>query len=353
MFHRAKKGASLFKSKNLEKGSDNEVSDDLNAGKENNDYQRRPLTGSQPIAKKSNSNPVMKESAIKEQQAKLKSKLDNSAQNKFFDPNNAANKNSTNSYAMPQKTAENTQGKVLGTDTLNQKREINTSQPIKENRTMNKPQENAQTQGDAQDNQNRVAIPGNNFSRPGQAPTQPMGQPAAPANRPAYPGNYPGATQPTAPAQQTSAYSAQTSSADDARKLIIGRGITMSGEIESCDHLIVEGTIEASLKGANVLDVTETGSYFGTVEIEEANIAGRFEGDITVRGRLTIQSTGVIVGSVSYKELAIEAGATLDGSVSPIGSQNAAQSTSAKRAPSKAKKAQNNDAELPFSQKAG
>ncbi len=352
MFHRAKKGTGLFKGKNPIKDLTNNSTEDSAGGvkgapasKDNLDYQRRPLTGAHPSNNTpSKAVPTPKRAAIKDQQEKLKNKLDNQSQKMFFDPNNAANKNSNNSYAAPQNTPNN----FGGTDAMNQKREINTSQPIKENRTMNKvqPQENAQPQGDAQDSQNRVAIPGNNFSRPGQ--------PAAPANRPAYTGNYPGATAPNAPvSQQSSAFSAQSSAADDARKLIIGEGITMSGEIESCDHLIVEGTIEASLKGANLLDVTETGSYFGTVEIEEANIAGRFEGDITVRGRLTIQSTGVIIGSVSYKELAIEAGATLDGSVSPIGSQNAAQSNTSKRAPSKAKKAQNNDAELPFSQKAG
>jgi len=64
------------------------------------------------------------------------------------------------------------------------------------------------------------------------------------------------------------------------RQLSIGQGITMSGEIEACDHLVVEGTVEAALKGASLLEITESGSFFGTVEIEEATIAGRFEGDI-------------------------------------------------------------------------
>jgi cytoskeletal protein CcmA (bactofilin family) len=182
--------------------------------------------------------------------------------------------------------------------------------------------------------QGRVDIPGQNFQRPGQV------------SRPAYPGaSYPGAQ------NSGSSYAARANDRTTGPKLVIGQGITMSGEIESCDHLIVEGTIEASLKGASILDIAETGSYFGTVEIEEANIAGRFEGDITVKGRLTIESTGTIIGSVTYKELSMEAGATLDGSVSPIGSQNAMKNT--KSAPSKSKKVMgNNGAELPFSSQA-
>lgn len=103
------------------------------------------------------------------------------------------------------------------------------------------------------------------------------------------------------------------------RKLIIGEGITMSGEIEHCDHLIVEGTVQATLKDAKLLDISEAGVFYGTVDIEEATIAGRFEGDINVAGRLTVKATGVITGSIRYKELAIEAGAAIEGTLSPIG----------------------------------
>ncbi|MFP4098132.1 MAG: polymer-forming cytoskeletal protein [Alphaproteobacteria bacterium] len=124
-----------------------------------------------------------------------------------------------------------------------------------------------------------------------------------------------------------SAYGAMSSQTGDVspysaggadRTLTIGRGINMSGEIEACDHLLVEGTVEAALKGAKVLDIAESGTFYGTVEIQEATIAGRFEGDITVNGRLTLKSTGVITGSIAYRELEVEAGAVLDGRMTPL-----------------------------------
>ena len=92
----------------------------------------------------------------------------------------------------------------------------------------------------------------------------------------------------------------------------------MSGEIEACDHLLVEGTVEAALKGAKILEVAESGVFYGTVEIEEATIAGRFEGDITVSGRLTLHSSAVITGSIAYRELEVEAGAVIDGRMTPM-----------------------------------
>lgn len=135
--------------------------------------------------------------------------------------------------------------------------------------------------------------------------TMPYGRPAAPAMG----GVYGGASNPYA------------NPYGSGRKLIIGEGITMSGEIEHCDHLIVEGTVQATLKDAKLLDISEAGVFYGTVDIEEATIAGRFEGDIIVAGRLTVKSSGVITGSITYKELAIEAGATIEGTLSPAGAR--------------------------------
>ena len=109
----------------------------------------------------------------------------------------------------------------------------------------------------------------------------------------------------------------ETSSGND-RTLTIGRGINLSGEIDACDHLMVEGTVEAALKGAKVLEIAESGTFYGTVEIEEATIAGRFEGDITVSGRLTLKSSGVITGSIAYRQLEVEAGAVIDGRMTPL-----------------------------------
>lgn len=141
----------------------------------------------------------------------------------------------------------------------------------------------------------------------------------------------------------------------DNRKLVIGQGINISGEIDACHHLVVEGQVEATLKGANILDVSETGVFFGSVEINEASIAGRFEGDIKVDGRLTVRSTGVIIGSLSYRELAVEAGASIEGKITPLDSKSPARSNAGKTASATtaaAPRKPSMDNELPFATKA-
>ncbi|MDB2682906.1 polymer-forming cytoskeletal protein [Alphaproteobacteria bacterium] len=130
-------------------------------------------------------------------------------------------------------------------------------------------------------------------------------------------GYTPSYTSPYSQPSATSTPSATDTYAGADRRLAIGRGITMSGEIESCDHLFVEGTVEAALKGAQVLEIAESGVFYGTVEIQDATIAGRFEGEIMVAGRLTIESTGVITGTISYGELQVESGAVIDGRLTP------------------------------------
>lgn len=196
-------------------------------------------------------------------------------------------------------------------------------------------------QNDTQAN-NRMDIPGGAFQRPGQ--------PAAAGRVPgAYPGAYPGST-----AGATSYGAAAATTANDAnrgRKLLIGPGITLSGEIEACEHLVVEGTVEAALKGASVLEIAESGAFYGTVEIDEATVAGRFEGDLTVKGRLTIRSGGSITGAIAYKELAVEAGATLDGKVTPLDAKSAQGSGNRKVSDNRSQKRSDNT-ELPFADKA-
>jgi len=186
-----------------------------------------------------------------------------------------------------------------------------------ESKAMTQNPESGESQADRS-----VDIPASPFQRPGQpaasaAPAAPASSPAAP--RMAAPAAYGG--YPAAYGSATSAASAAVSADPKARRLVIGQGITMSGEIESCDLLVVEGTVEAALKGASILEISESGMFYGTVEINEATIAGKFEGDLTVNGRLTIRSTGSITGAVSYKELAAEAGATIDGKITPLGAK--------------------------------
>jgi cytoskeletal protein CcmA (bactofilin family) len=115
-----------------------------------------------------------------------------------------------------------------------------------------------------------------------------------------------------------------SSGGDSGRKLIVGDGLSLSGEITSCDILVVAGKVEAKLTDGKLLEINETGQFRGSVEIENADIAGRYDGQLVVHGRLTVRSTGRISGMVKYGELEVNAGGQIIGELQVSGSQQAA-----------------------------
>lgn len=99
------------------------------------------------------------------------------------------------------------------------------------------------------------------------------------------------------------------------RILTVGNDILLKGEIATCDRLVIEGSVDATLKEVHTVEIAETGSFKGAAEIEDAEISGLFEGDLIVRNRLTIYATGKVRGKISYGEIEIERGGQMTGEI--------------------------------------
>ncbi len=99
------------------------------------------------------------------------------------------------------------------------------------------------------------------------------------------------------------------------KRLVVGREIHLQGgEISSCERLTLEGCVEdTTLIDARLLDVAREGRFKGKAEVNEAIIAGKFEGHLVVRGRLTVRESGSISGSVRYGSIVIEPGGQISG----------------------------------------
>jgi cytoskeletal protein CcmA (bactofilin family) len=111
--------------------------------------------------------------------------------------------------------------------------------------------------------------------------------------------------------RQSPAVSAKTNK----RVLTVGNDILLKGEIATCDRLVIEGMVDATLKDVHTVEISETGSFKGTAEIQDAEISGLFEGNLIVRNRLTIYSTGRVRGTISYGEIEIERGGQMTGEI--------------------------------------
>jgi len=92
----------------------------------------------------------------------------------------------------------------------------------------------------------------------------------------------------------------------DRRTMIVGAGMSFSGDIGSCDRLIVEGAITARLPKCQHVMIAETGVFSGHASTDNADVRGRFDGELVVRKRLLIRAGGHVSGNVTYGEIEIE-----------------------------------------------
>jgi cytoskeletal protein CcmA (bactofilin family) len=95
--------------------------------------------------------------------------------------------------------------------------------------------------------------------------------------------------------------------------MIVGREITLSGDISFCDRLVVEGSVEASLHECHELEIVDGGVFKGNATTASAEVRGRFIGDLVVRKRLVIGASGQVFGTVTYREIEIVGGARVSG----------------------------------------
>jgi cytoskeletal protein CcmA (bactofilin family) len=109
-----------------------------------------------------------------------------------------------------------------------------------------------------------------------------------------------------------------TSQAQEHKTLVIARDIAIEGKIAPCERLIVEGQLEAAVGDCRELGVARGASFKGSIRVEDADIAGLFEGDMTVRRRLRIRASGRLRGRIAYGHIEIEPGGQIDGEVARL-----------------------------------
>jgi cytoskeletal protein CcmA (bactofilin family) len=112
----------------------------------------------------------------------------------------------------------------------------------------------------------------------------------------------PASTAPRAPAAQP-----------ERRTLVVGKGISLQGTVTEAERLVIEGTMESQLLQAQELVITHAGVFKGEVQVEDAEIAGTFDGSITATGSLVIRSTGRLLGTARTRKLSVEEGGQVSG----------------------------------------
>ena len=99
----------------------------------------------------------------------------------------------------------------------------------------------------------------------------------------------------------------------------IAAGTSIKGDIEAKGALRIDGSIEGNVKTPGKVVIGKEGSINGDLECENADIEGKFTGNLRVNGTLSLRSSAVIEGDVTASKLAVEPGAALNASCSMNG----------------------------------
>jgi cytoskeletal protein CcmA (bactofilin family) len=95
---------------------------------------------------------------------------------------------------------------------------------------------------------------------------------------------------------------------------IIDKGLRVEGIVNVEGKLIIIGSLEGTLVGDTV--VTAEGSHVvAEAKVREMVIGGKFEGDVTAYESLKVLKTGDITGNIVCKNIDVEPGGQLNGSV--------------------------------------
>ncbi|MEM6513683.1 MAG: polymer-forming cytoskeletal protein [Pseudomonadota bacterium] len=103
---------------------------------------------------------------------------------------------------------------------------------------------------------------------------------------------------------------------DGAPVSVIGETLHFKGELSAGEDLVIEGRVEGTVnQGKCCLTVKPKGSLLANVNATKIFIEGRVEGDLAATVSVTIRESGVVTGNIISPKVAIDEGATFNGSI--------------------------------------
>ncbi|MEM1174187.1 MAG: polymer-forming cytoskeletal protein [Pseudomonadota bacterium] len=103
---------------------------------------------------------------------------------------------------------------------------------------------------------------------------------------------------------------------DKAPVSVIGETLHFKGELSAGEDLVIEGKVEGTVnQGKCCLTVKPKGSLLANVNATKIFIEGRVEGDLAATVSVTIRESGQVTGNIISPKVAIDEGATFNGSI--------------------------------------
>lgn len=101
---------------------------------------------------------------------------------------------------------------------------------------------------------------------------------------------------------------------------IIGANTTIVGDIISEGDFRIDGKVEGTIKTKGRVVIGKLGTAIGKVTCTNADIEGKFSGELFVENLLTLKASAKISGDVVISKLSVEPGAEFNATCSMKGS---------------------------------
>lgn len=124
--------------------------------------------------------------------------------------------------------------------------------------------------------------------------------------------------QPVSPQQQQQQQQQPTPPAtrkESRGETVIGRGITVKGELIGDEDVKIEGRVEGKILLTKNLYVGQTGVIEADVEAENINIGGTVTGNLMAQNRVEIVASGKMMGDIKAPRVVVSEGAHFKGNV--------------------------------------
>ena len=100
---------------------------------------------------------------------------------------------------------------------------------------------------------------------------------------------------------------------------VLGPTLKFKGELSAEEDLMIQGSVEGSIKHSSNLTIGETGHVKANVSAEYIAIEGNVEGDIHGSQSVTVRETADITGNISSPTVSLLEGATFNGNIDMSG----------------------------------
>ncbi|HSN72366.1 MAG TPA: polymer-forming cytoskeletal protein [Steroidobacteraceae bacterium] len=101
----------------------------------------------------------------------------------------------------------------------------------------------------------------------------------------------------------------------DGKQSVLGRTLRFKGDLTADEDLVIQGSIEGSIKHTQSLTIGVDGSMIGDIHARTIVVEGTVEGDLYGTESVTVRATGRVRGSIFAPTVSLAEGSAFNGRI--------------------------------------